>query len=173
MSGMRISRPRSGGGATLGPHDEDGRSDGWYLGRIYEIYKEKEVVFLKFSDPLIEEEYDKYVTRNSSRSDVLSLCVSTLVALLYTAKGNFTTYPAQLLRILVAVGIVSNLIRLTIITVAPAIGYSMWRPLVLFLRCYIHLVMTCLPPLSFGGLKVPTSKFGAYMVGPALLTFIF
>eukprot|EP00884_Botryococcus_braunii_P011263 jgi/Botrbrau1/20137/Bobra.0173s0039.1 len=142
---------------------QTGRSHGWYLGNVYEISREKHPIFLLFLDPGIEEAYKTYSRINGRRSDVMSLCFSTIVALLYTLKGKFVTYPAHVLRILIALGIGSNLTRLLTIKLAPLVANSMSKPLILFLRFYVHLVMTCLPPLAFAGLKMPSSKIGIYL----------
>lgn len=150
--------------AAPSPPSRTGISDGWYLGNIYEIDREQHPAFLLFSDPVIEEEYRKYSCRNSRRIDVVSLCMSTIVALIYTLKGEFVTYPAQVLRILIALGIGSNLTRLLTMKLAPVIAYSMWRPFVIFLRFYVHLVMTCLPPMAYGGFKMPSTKLEVYLV---------
>lgn len=142
------------------------RFNGWSLGNVEDFYREKEAISLMFSDPLIENEYCEYCSRTSLRSDVLSMGISSIVALTYLMKGDFRTYPAQILRTLVLIGVFSNLIRLSTLKISPTLAQSYRQPFVLALSWYSHIVMACLPPLSYGSLKTPSTSWGAYWVSP-------
>eukprot|EP00884_Botryococcus_braunii_P003674 jgi/Botrbrau1/13307/Bobra.0315s0005.1 len=136
----------------------------WYLGNVYDLSKEEEIVFLMFKDPKIEQEYRVYTCFNSRRSDVFSLGMSVLVSLVFTWKGEFKTYSAFVLRYLVTVGVMANVACLTILKMAPGLGYAIRSPLIVSLRLYSHILVLSLPPLSFSGLKTPSSVMGVYML---------
>eukprot|EP00884_Botryococcus_braunii_P011265 jgi/Botrbrau1/20139/Bobra.0173s0041.1 len=159
---MEITAALEGQGAF--PPRRGGTRNERYLGNLNNIARDKESIFLMFSDPVIEKDYNEYLSRSSRRGDLLSLSVSTTVALVYLMKGDFHTVQARLLRTLVLIGIVSNLTRLFIILMAPALARPYRRAVVLSLSWYSHIVMACLPPLSYGSIKTPSSSWGAYWV---------
>jgi hypothetical protein len=151
-------------GGGMSPPSPGRRFYGHSVGNSLGTYWERESMLLWFDDPALEQEYREYNSRASRRGDLLSLCVSTLVGLLYLIKGSFTTFPAQVLRALAVAGIICNLTRLVSLKASPTFSELTRRPVVISLSWYQHLVMACLPPLSYSSFKLPSTKFGIYWV---------
>lgn len=141
------------------------RTQGWYLGRIYEIHRyEDESVSTMFADPGVEQQYRNYINSNCRRNDLLSLCISTAVVIFYAMKGDFSTRPASILLILVAVSLACNLAWILGMLFSPAFALANRRPVIFVVSWYVHMVIACMPPLSCSKLKAPSSARGAYMV---------
>jgi hypothetical protein len=139
---------------------------GWYLGRIYEIHEnEAEIILFRFADPNVERQYQEYLDQSSRRTDLIAVCVALSVTFLYTTKGDFSTHPAQILHLLARTSLSCNFTWLVTLVFLPSLASIIRRPVVFTLNWVSHLIIACLPPLTYKGIKPPPSAVGAFMVG--------
>jgi hypothetical protein len=135
------------------------------MGRIYEILREKPIVFLLFTDPVLEQQYRDYARRSCRRGDVRLLCMSICILSIFVIKAEILNISAQLMRILAATSVVANLACLLTITAVPELHNDIRYPMINFMRIFSHIILLGFPSLLYGTYKTPLSELGMNAVG--------
>lgn len=144
--------------------------NGWFLGNIVEIHgPEQENILLMFTDPANEQAYSDYFNRTHLRNDLLGIGVSLGVALLFSSKADFGSFPAKVLRHFVVLAVTLNSAWFFTALFAPGFALKYRNPAVYILSWSLHAVVACLPPLTYHSYKTPTTAFAAYMVRTSFL----
>jgi hypothetical protein len=142
---------------------------GWFLGNIVEIHgAEQENLLLVFSDPAHEQSYCNYFHRTHLHHDVVGLGVSLMVALMFSSRAEFSTLPAKVVRNCVVLAFSLNAIWFFTTLFAPKFALKYRNPAVYILSWFLHVVVACLPPLTYQSYRTPSSSLGAYTVRPVL-----